>query len=78
MYLIEMSTNIGKIEKWLSVIVKNKAPPIKVLQLTPDLSEHGRNLNEHDLNEAELYSSNTEEEHAPSEPTAPRYYLGPR
>ena len=49
-----MPTSIEKIEKWLHrdrlIFVKNKELPIKVIQLIPDLKEHGRHLNEHDLN----------------------------
>ena len=81
MYLIEMSTNIGKIEKWLPPdrLVKNKEPLISIIQLK---NEHGRDLNEYDinepgrdLNETEFYSSNSEEEHALCETTIPQFHL---
>ena len=81
MHLIEMSINIWKIEKWLPHdrfrLVKNKEPSISVIQLTTDLNELGRDLNEHDLNERELYFSDSQEEHAPREPTVPWYHLRP-
>ena len=49
-------------------LVKNKEPSISVTQLIPDLNE-SCDLNEHDLNELEFYSSESEEEHAPREPS---------
>ena len=76
-----MSANTGTIEKWLPRDrlrpVKNKEPPISVIQLTPDLNELWRDLNVHDLNELEFYSSESEEKHAPCKPTAPWYHLPP-
>ena len=53
MHLIEMSKKIGTIEKWLPHdrlrLMKNKEPPISVIQLLPDLigvaNTYGKNLN---------------------------------
>ena len=53
MHLIEMSKLIGTIKKWLPHdglrLVKNKEPPISVIQLPPDLmgvtNKYCKNLN---------------------------------
>ena len=77
-----MSTNIRKIGKSLPRdklrLIKNKDPPTSVMQLTPDLNEQERDLNEHDLKKPEFYSSGSEEKHVPRAPIVPRYHLQAR